>query len=570
MAGKSAHRITRLATAFVIRAVNLTRRNPACPGTLKYIIQQGACDLMQKRTKILTIVALLLVLALATLDSTIVATAMPGIVNKLGGIALYSWAFSAYLLTSTTIMPLYGKLADLYGRKLILLIGTLIFLVGSAACGSAQTMEQLIFFRGLQGLGAGAIQPVVLTILADISSSAEENAKLLGAVGVLWGVSSIIGPLLGGVIVDHFSWPWIFYLNLPLGTLALLLLIVAFKEGATRQQHRLDYLGTAAFTGAIVAFLLFLLQGGTAWAWASPQSLGLLLVALLLAVAFVLIERQAEEPVLPLELLTQRTIAISNGGSFLLGALLYSLTTYVPLFVQGVQGGDATLAGSVLIPNLLSWALVSMFASLLVRYMSFRVIVRIGALLMVVGAGMMIFFRQQTSFAFLALALILLGIGFGLASVIYTLAVQRVARKEIVGVATASTQFLRLIGGTIGVAIMGAILNGQMRQRFAPIAAHASSSTHHLSEGTSPVNLLLTPSLRAALPPAVLEQLKQAFAQSLWWVFLSMLVVALLGLLLMLRFPSVPLEASVPKQRVQETEQGKMKTSQERDPCSAL
>lgn len=515
---------------------------------------------MRKRTKILTIVALLLVLALATLDSTIVATAMPGIVNKLGGIALYSWAFSAYLLTSTTIMPLYGKLADLYGRKLILLIGTLIFLIGSAACGSAQTMEQLIFFRGLQGLGAGAIQPVVLTILADISSSAEENARLLGAVGVLWGVSSVIGPLLGGVIVDHFSWSWIFYLNLPLGTLALLLLIVAFKESATRQQHRLDYLGTTVFTGAIVAFLLFLLQGGTAWAWTSLPSLGLLLAALLLAVAFVLVERQAKEPVLPLELLTQRTIAISNGGSFLLGALLYGLTTYVPLFVQGVQGGDATLAGSVLIPNLLSWALVSMVASLLVRYMSFRVIVRLGALLIAVGAGMMVFFRQQTSFAFLALALILLGIGFGLASVIYTLAVQRVARKEIVGVATASTQFLRLIGGTIGVAIMGAILNGQMRQRFAPIAAHASSFPHHLSEGTSPANLLLTPSLRAALPPAVLEQLKQAFAQSLFWVFLSMLVVALLGLLLMLRFPSVPLKASVPKQRVQETEQGKMKT----------
>lgn len=514
---------------------------------------------MQNRTKIITIVALLLVLALATLDSTIVATAMPGIVSKLGGIALYSWAFSAYLLTSTAIMPLYGKLADLYGRKLILLIGVLIFLIGSAACGSAQTMEQLIFFRGLQGLGAGAIQPLVLTILADISSSAEENARLIGAVGVLWGISSVVGPLLGGVIVDHLSWSWIFYLNLPLGSLALILLILFFKEHAARQPHRLDYLGSTALTGAVVAFLLFLLQGGTAWAWTSLPSLGLLLGTLLLAVAFFVIERRADEPVLPLEIFTKRTIAISNSGSFLLGALLYSLTTYVPLFVQGVQGGNATLAGSVLIPNLLSWALVSMMASIIVRYMSYRVMVRIGALFIGVGAGMMVFLREQTSFAFLACALILLGVGFGLASVVYTLAVQRTSRKESVGAATASTQFIRLIGGTIGVAIMGAILNGQMQQRFAPIVAHFPSAAQRLPEGTAPIHLLLTPSLRAVLPPVLLDQLKHAFAQSLFWIFFSMLVMALLGLLLMFWFPAVPSEPASPKpEQEQEREQSKL------------
>lgn len=513
---------------------------------------------MQKRTKNTTIVALLLVLALATLDSTIVATAMPRIVSQLGGITLYSWAFSAYLLTSTAAMPLYGKLADLYGRKRFLLLGTLIFLVGSAACGHAQTMEQLVFLRGLQGLGAGAIQPLVLTILADLSADAQENARLIGGVGVLWGVSSVAGPLLGGLIVDHFSWSWIFYLNLPLGLPAMLLLAIFFKEHFARQRHHLDYAGTITMTGTIITFLFFVLQGGTTWDWTSLPSLALLFTTAILAVAFVLVERRAGEPILPFEIFTQRTIAISNSGSFLLGGLLLGLTTYIPLFVQGVQGGNATLSGSVLIPTLLSWSAISMLASLILKYFGCRLIVRTGALFMVIGSAATVFFQAQTSVAMIALALVPLGIGFGLTSVIYTLAVQRTARKEIVGVATASIQFFRMIGGTVGVAIMGATLNGQMQQHFTPMLAHFSSSAQRLPGGTSPVNLLLTPSLRAALTPTLLEQLRGAFAQSLFWVFLSMLAMALLGLLLMLWFPAVSLEsASLKPEKEQQPEQSK-------------
>ncbi|QBD74938.1 MFS transporter [Ktedonosporobacter rubrisoli] len=497
---------------------------------------------MPKSTKIITIVALLLVLALATLDSTIVATAMPGIVSQLGGITLYSWAFSAYLLTSTTVVPLYGKLADIYGRKLLLLVGAVIFLVGSAACGSAQSMEQLIFFRGLQGLGAGAIQPLVLTVMSDISSSAEENARMLGAIGALWGVASVVGPLLGGLIVDHFPWQWIFYLNLPFGLLAIVLLAIFFQERFVRQKHQLDYLGAILLTGAVIALLLFLLQGGTAWAWVSLPSLALLLATLILSVAFFLVERRAAEPILPLELFTERTIALSNSGSFLLGCILFSLTTYVPLFVQGVQGSSGTEAGTVLIPNLVSWAIISMLASLILRYFGYRFIVLTGALFIAVGTGMMVFFREQTGFAFLALAMIVCGIGFGLARVIYTLAVQRAARKELVGVATASSQFVSMIGGTLGVAVMGAILNGQIQQRLMPIIARVAASGQRLPEGTSAMTVLLTPALRATLPLALLEQLRAAFSQSLFWVFLTMLLMALLGLLIMLWFPAVILE----------------------------
>lgn len=516
---------------------------------------------MRNSTKITTIVALLLVLALATLDSTVVATAMPRIVGQLGGMTLYSWAFSAYLLTSTAVMPLYGKLADLSGRKRILLMGSLIFLIGSAACGSAQNMEQLVFFRGLQGLGAGAIQPLVLTILADVSASARENARLIGGVGVLWGVSSVAGPMLGGLIVDHLSWPWIFYLNLPIGLPAMLLFAIFFKERFARRNHHLDYVGSIMITGAIVAFLFFVLQGGTAWAWISLPSFALLFSAVILAVVFYLIEKRADEPILPFEIFTVRTIAISNSGSFLLGSLLFSLTTYIPLFVQGVQGGNATLAGTVLIPTLLSWSTISMLASLILRYFGYRVIVRTGALFMVIGAVTTVFFHEQTSLAVIALALVPLGIGFGLVSVVYTLAVQRTARKEIVGVATASTQFVRMTGGTVGVAIMGAVLNGQMQQRFTPIVTHFSSSAHVLAEGTSPVNTLLTPSIRAMLPTALLEQLRQTFSQSLFWVFVTMVLMALLGLLLNLCFPSVPFEPASP-QPEEEWETGQSRPAQ--------
>ncbi|QBD79773.1 DHA2 family efflux MFS transporter permease subunit [Ktedonosporobacter rubrisoli] len=500
---------------------------------------------MPKNTKIITIVALMLVLALATLDSTIVATAMPNVVSQLGGITLYSWAFSAYLLTSTTVVPLYGKLADLYGRKLILLIGSLIFLVGSAACGSAQSMEQLIFFRGLQGLGAGAIQPLVLTIIADISASVQENARMQGVVGALWGVSSVVGPLLGGLIVDHFSWPWIFYLNLPLGLLALVLLAIFYRESFVRQKHKLDYLGTVLLTGAVIALLLFLLQGGTAWAWISWPSLALLLATLILFLVFSLVERRAAEPILPLELFAERTIAISNSGSFLLGCIIFSLMTYVPLFVQGVQGGSATEAGFALVPNLVSWAITSMVASVILARFGNRLMVLVGAVVTVVGVGMAVFFKEQTSFAFIALAMVVMGLGFGLVAIIYTLAVQQAARKEMVGVATASTLFVKMIGGTVGVAIMGAILNGQMQARFAPIMGHFAKTMKRLPPNTPPANLLLVPDIRALLPTALLEQLKIAFSQSLFWVFLSMLALALVSLLIMLWFPADPAPKAV-------------------------
>src|SRR5689334_23917866 len=224
---------------------------------------------MTRQAKILVTLGLMLGTALTALDTTIVGTALPSIVGKLGGITLYSWVFSAYLLTSTTSVPIYGKLADLYGRKPMFLFGTALFLIGSVACGSAQTMVQLIVFRAIQGLGAGAVMPIVLTIIGDIFAL-EERARVQGLFSGVWGISSIVGPAVGGLIVDHLSWRWVFYINIPFGLLSAFLLIISLKEPVERKKHSIDYLGCATLTAGIVALLFAMLQGGVTWSWASP------------------------------------------------------------------------------------------------------------------------------------------------------------------------------------------------------------------------------------------------------------------------------------------------------------
>src|SRR5437773_11400125 len=244
---------------------------------------------MDRKDKFTVTIALILGISLASLDTTIVGTAMPTIVGKLGGITLYSWVFSVYLLTSTTTVPIYGKLADLFGRKPVFLFGTTLFLIGSVASGASQSMEQLIVFRAIQGLGAGAVLPIVLTIIGDIFAL-EERARVQGLFSGVWATSSIVGPALGGLIVDHFSWRWVFYINIPFGLLSAFLLIVSLKENVERKKHSIDYLGTLTLTVGIVALLFALLQGGVTWAWTSLPSLGLFALAIVLIVLFLLQE----------------------------------------------------------------------------------------------------------------------------------------------------------------------------------------------------------------------------------------------------------------------------------------
>ncbi len=491
---------------------------------------------MSRKAKITIIVALMLGMSLASLDTTIVGTAMPSIVGKLGGIALYSWVFSAYLLTSTTTVPIYGKLADLYGRKPLFLFGTGLFLLGSMACGTAQTMEQLIVFRAIQGLGAGAVLPIVLTIIGDIFDL-EERARLQGFFSGVWGLSSIVGPALGGLIVDHFSWRWVFYINIPFGLLSALLLTISLKENIERKKRQLDYIGTLALTGSILALLFAVLQGGTSWAWDSPQSIGLFVTAAVLLVLFLREERRASEPILPLTLFSNRIIAISSFGGVILGVIMFGITSYVPLFVQGVKGGTATSAGLVLGPFLLAWPIAATISGRVVLRLGYRFTAGLGAFLTMIGVSMVMLFNAQTGTTFVVTAMVLMGAGMGFSSTSYMLSVQNAVPWSLRGVATASTQFFRTIGGTVGVAVMGTILNAQMTARFAPIFANFPAAARQLPKGIAPANVLLTPDVRAALSPAFLQQLQAALAQSLFWVYLLLVVLAVIALVSMYWLP---------------------------------
>lgn len=491
---------------------------------------------MTKNAKIVVTIALMLGMFLAALDTTIVGTAMPSIVGKLGGITLYSWVFSIYLLTSTTTVPIYGKLADLYGRKPIFLVGSALFLLGSAASGASQSMIQLIVFRAIQGLGAGAVLPIVLTIIGDIFDL-EERASVQGLFSGVWGLSSIVGPTLGGVIVDHFTWRWVFYINIPFGLLSCVLLIFSLKENVERKKPHLDYIGTLALTGGVVALLFALLQGGTTWAWDSLPSIGLFAATIILLVAFIWQEQRAPEPILPLTLFNNPIIAISSIGGVVLGVILFGITSYVPLFAQGVQGGTATSAGLTLVPMLLAWPVAGTLSSRIVIRYGYRLIAGAGALMTAVGLVMVVLFNVQTSYLFIVVSMILIGAGLGFSSTAYILSVQNAVPWKLRGVATASTQFVRTMGGTIGVAVMGTILNAQMAARFAPIFAHFADAVAHLPRSIAPANVLLTPEVRNALPSALLGQLQVALSQSLFWVYAVMLLLALLALVAMFWLP---------------------------------
>jgi EmrB/QacA subfamily drug resistance transporter len=475
-------------------------------------------------------------MSLASLDTTIVGTALPSIVGKLGGITLYSWVFSIYLLTSTTTVPIYGKLADLYGRKPLFLFGATLFLIGSAASGAAQSMEQLIIFRAIQGLGAGAVLPMVLTIIGDIFSL-EERATVQGLFSGVWGLSSIVGPFLGGLIVDHFSWRWVFFVNIPFGLLSMILLILTFKESVERKKHRLDYLGTLTLTGSIVALLFALLQGGTTWAWASFQSVGLFVAAVVLFAAFIRTEQRAAEPILPLVLFKNRIIAIASIGGVVVGVLLFGITSYVPLFVQGVKGGSATSAGLTLGPLLLAWPLTAAISGKIVIRYGYRITAVFGLILATIGAIMMVLFSPQMSLAFIIIAMVFIGAGLGFVATVTLLSVQNAVPWSLRGVATASTQFFRTMGGTVGVAVMGTILNAQMALRFGPIFAQFSAAASRIPKSIAPANVLLTPNLRTSLPLAFLTQLQTALSQSLFWVYGLMLIITLIGLGTMFLLP---------------------------------
>jgi EmrB/QacA subfamily drug resistance transporter len=402
---------------------------------------------------------LMVALLLAALDQTIVSTALPRIVSELGGLSQYSWVFTAYLLATTVTVPLYGRLGDIYGRRPLFLVSISIFLVGSALCGLAQNMPELVVFRAVQGVGAGGLFPLAIATVGNIVPM-RDRGRYQGLIGAVFAAASIIGPLVGGFIVDNASWRWVFYVNLPVGGLALIVITATMPKRAARREHSIDWLGAAVLAAATTALLLGLVWGGRQYPWLSPEVIGPLLAAVALGAGFAAIERRVPEPILPFELMRQKTIVASLVSIGLVGMAMFGTISYVPLFVQGVIGTSATSSGVVLTPLLLGAVTASLLSG---QWVSRSGRLRPNALVgpIVLTAGMLLLWRMtvDTTNREAARNMVVAGIGLGLMMQVFVLSVQNAVARAVIGSATALTQFARSIGATLGVTIMGVIVN---------------------------------------------------------------------------------------------------------------
>ncbi len=404
---------------------------------------------------------------LVAIDATILAAAVPAVVRDIGGLTQFPWLFSVYVLAQAVSIPVYGKVADLVGRKPVMLVGVGLFLVGSLLCGVGWSMGSLIVFRAIQGIGAGAIQPIGMTIVGDIYSMAE-RATVQGYIASVWAISSLVGPTLGGVFADYLSWRWIFFVNLPLGLVAAWMLWRRFDEqprtAVTRP--RFDVVGTALLLLGTVALLVALLEGGVVWAWASPQSVGLLVAAVVLLVGFVLVERRAPEPVLPMWVFSNRAVAGGMAASLVVGILLLGLTSYVPLYAQAVLGTGAVVAGLALAAMTVGWPIAASTAGRLYLRFGFRTTMLIGSAFAVVGAGLLLLSDEHGSVLRLAVPCFVMGLGFGWVASPSVIAAQSSVGWQRRGVATGATIFARSIGSAVGVAAFGAVANTVVRSRL--------------------------------------------------------------------------------------------------------
>ena len=402
----------------------------------------------------LVIVSIMLATFMVAVEATIVATAMPRIVGQLGGFTYYSWVFSAFLLAQSTTTVIYGKLSDMFGRKPMLIVGILIFLVGSTLAGFAWSMASLIAFRLLQGLGAGAIQPVTMTVVGDLYKL-EERAKVQGALASVWAVSAVIGPLAGGIIVDHLSWAWIFWINLPVGVLSIAGFIFFLHERITPREAKIDYLGTILFSISIVSLLVILTETDSGFAVLAP----LAIVFVVSGILFIWQERRAPEPIISIALWSRRLIATSNAATLLAGMALIGLTTVLPIYVQGVLGRSPLEAGFTLTMLIVGWPLAVMLASRFFRIFGIRRTLRAGSFMFPFGALFLLFLTPESSPIIAGVGSFLMGFGMGLISLTSVVLVQESVEWSMRGSATASIIFSRSLGNTLGATALGAIMN---------------------------------------------------------------------------------------------------------------
>ncbi|WP_026908316.1 MDR family MFS transporter [Paucisalibacillus globulus] len=460
---------------------------------------------MNQTNRRMVTIAMMVAVFLTAIDVTVVSTAMPHIVGELQGLSLYSWVFAIYTLTTCVTTPIYGKLADLFGRKIIFIVGVILFVLGSVLSGMAQSMEQLIWFRAFQGIGAGAVMPVTFTIIGDIYPG-EQRAKMQGLFSGVWGIAGLLGPLVGGMFVDHFSWRWIFYINVPVGAISLILVLKFLHETVERKSKKIDYWGALVFTAAITALLYALLNGGTAHAWNSPTILLLLVGSLMGIILFLWIETKVEEPMLPLSIFKIRVISISNILGFLLSFVLIGANVYLPMWIQTILHHSATSSGLTLMPMSIAWPLASTFAGRYMYRIGSKRTTLIGVLLVSLATTWTLAIQLDSPYWYFIGLMIVLGFGMGYAITPTTVLIQSAVSWEMRGAATASNSFVRSLGQTIGITVLGSMFN-------ASVARYAREHNHSTIE-------------------------VEALAHALHQIFIMIFIVAIIALIVAIFLPS--------------------------------
>lgn len=521
---------------------------------------------LTEKKKVTIMIAIITAMFFAAINQTIIGVAMPRIISKLGGMDYYSWAITIYLLTSTVASVLVGKLSDIYGRKPFILTGIALFSIGALLSGFSTDIFQLITYRGIQGAGAGIIMSTAFTAMGDLYEP-RERAKWGGIMSAVFGVSSVLGPLMGGYIVDHLDWHWVFWIFLPIGVIAFLLIMIHFPKVPKQEGESVDYFGSLFLTLTIVPMLLAFSWAGNGpgkYAWGSWQIIGLFAVTIVALIVFIMIEMKVKTPVLPLGLFKNSIFTVSNLVGFFLNAGMMGAIIYVPFFVQGVKGISPTMAGYVAMPMSIAMLATSALAGqIMTKTGKYKKMALGGLLVMTLGMVLMYFMSPVTPIYLLVIYMIILGLGIGIAMPVFSLTVQNAVAPQQLGVATATSQLFRNLGGTIGIAVMGTVMSGSMSAKMTQLsgamgqannpAAADPALAEKLALFTNPQNLLDQPKIEAtlaSLPPDLqplfthmLDMIREAMSYGITTTFLTGAIVAGIAVIIALFLKEIPLRS---------------------------
>lgn len=482
-----------------------------------------------KQIRGLVLASIMLAMFLAAIEATIVSTAMPSIVADLGGFSLYSWVFSAYLLTNAATVLLFGRLSDVFGRKPIFMLGISLFLIGAVICALAPSMEVLIAARLVQGLGAGALMPIATTIVGDIYTK-EERAKIQGYLASVWGISAVTGPALGGFFVDVLAWPYVFWMNIPLGLLALIGIVFFFKEEVAKEKRSVDIAGSLWVVLTVSVIMIILVEGGVGIAWNSWTMISMIVVALMGAGAFFFHERQADDPMMPMDLWHIRSIRYANLTSLTTGMILIGVSSYLPAFVQGVMEQSATVAGFTLTTMSIGWPIAATIAGRLILKIGFRPTAILGGISLIIGGVIFTILTPEKGPWFAAMGSLFIGIGMGLSSTSFIVSIQNSVTWQKRGIATATNMFMRTIGSAVGAALLGGLLNSRL-------AGAIEASSLPDSFNVDSANSLLGEESRQNLSGEARTVLQEGLTSGLHLVYIGLLVLAVISFLLILQIP---------------------------------